>query len=50
MGTKLAHALVEHETLDSDEVRKVVRGEPIRNISEVLDEELANQQQSQQET
>lgn len=37
---RLAHALVEHETLDSDEVRKVIRGEPIRNISEVLDEEL----------
>ncbi|KAF8628321.1 hypothetical protein AX15_003868 [Amanita polypyramis BW_CC] len=47
---RLAHALVEHETLDSDEVRKVVRGEPIRNISEVLDEDLASQQQPQPET
>lgn len=39
---RLAHALVEHETLDSEEVKKVIRGEPIRNISEVLDEELSN--------
>ncbi|KAK2466919.1 hypothetical protein APHAL10511_001177 [Amanita phalloides] len=44
---RLAHALVEHETLDSVEVRKVIKGEPIRNISEVLDEELANQQRQQ---
>jgi ATP-dependent metalloprotease len=33
---------VEHETLDSDEVKKVIRGEPIRNIADVLDEELSN--------
>lgn len=39
---QLAHALVEHETLDSDEVKKVIRGEPIRNIADVLDEELSN--------
>jgi ATP-dependent metalloprotease len=39
---QLAHALVEHETLDSDEVKKVIRGEPIRNITDVLDEELSN--------
>ncbi|TFK29935.1 ATP-dependent peptidase [Coprinopsis marcescibilis] len=38
---KLAHALVEHETLDSDEVQKVIKGEPIRNISEVLEEDLS---------
>jgi ATP-dependent metalloprotease len=38
----LAHALVEHETLDAEEVRKVVKGEPIRNITEVLDEELSS--------
>jgi ATP-dependent metalloprotease len=41
-GHQLAHALVEHETLDSDEVKKVIRGEPIRNITDVLDEELSN--------
>ncbi|KIK08631.1 hypothetical protein K443DRAFT_672154 [Laccaria amethystina LaAM-08-1] len=41
---RLAHALVEHETLDSDEVRKVIKGEPIRTITEVLDEEIANAQ------
>ncbi|KAK7014865.1 ATP-dependent peptidase [Favolaschia claudopus] len=38
---RLAHALVEHETLDADEVRKVIKGEPIRNISQVLEEELS---------
>ena len=40
-GVKLATALVEHETLDADEVRKVVKGEQIRNIQEVLKEELS---------
>jgi ATP-dependent metalloprotease len=33
---------MEHETLDSDEVRKVIKGEPIRNIVEVLKEEVKN--------
>ncbi|KAJ8489671.1 hypothetical protein ONZ45_g13474 [Pleurotus djamor] len=37
----LAHALVEHETLDAEEVRKVIQGEPIRNITEILQEELS---------
>jgi len=37
---RLAHALVEHETLDADEVRKVVKGEPIRNIKELMKEDL----------
>ncbi|KAJ3845047.1 ATP-dependent peptidase [Lentinula raphanica] len=37
----LAQALVEHETLDKDEVHRVIKGEPIRNITEVLEEELA---------
>ncbi|KIK47041.1 hypothetical protein CY34DRAFT_21639 [Suillus luteus UH-Slu-Lm8-n1] len=32
----LAHALVEHETLDAEEVKKVIRGEPIRNIKEKI--------------
>ncbi|KAH7930770.1 ATP-dependent metallopeptidase Hfl [Leucogyrophana mollusca] len=31
---RLAHALVEHETLDADEVRKVIKGEPIRTVKE----------------
>jgi ATP-dependent metalloprotease len=38
---KLAHALVEHETLDADEVKKVIKGEPIRNITQVLEDELS---------
>ncbi|KAJ6547561.1 ATP-dependent peptidase [Mycena capillaripes] len=38
---RLAHALVEHETLDSDEVKKVIKGEPIRNIAQVLEDELS---------
>ncbi|KAJ7632616.1 ATP-dependent peptidase [Roridomyces roridus] len=38
---RLAHALVEHETLDSDEVKKVIKGEPIRTITQVLEEELS---------
>ncbi|KAJ6502552.1 ATP-dependent peptidase [Mycena sanguinolenta] len=38
---RLAHALVEHETLDADEVRKVIKGEPIRNITQVLEDELS---------
>ncbi|KAG1753500.1 ATP-dependent metallopeptidase Hfl [Suillus lakei] len=33
---RLAHALVEHETLDAEEVKKVIRGEPIRNIKEKI--------------
>ncbi|KAF7976298.1 hypothetical protein HWV62_5812 [Athelia sp. TMB] len=36
----LAHALVEHETLDADEVRKVIKGEKIRAISEILKEDI----------
>ncbi|KAJ7097931.1 ATP-dependent peptidase [Mycena belliarum] len=38
---RLAHALVEHETLDSDEVKKVIKGESIRNITQVLEDELS---------
>jgi ATP-dependent metalloprotease len=30
--------LVEYETLNADEVRKVIKGEPIRTISDVLDD------------
>jgi len=38
---RLAHALVEFETLNADEVRKVIRGELNRNISEVLEEDIS---------
>jgi ATP-dependent metalloprotease len=38
---RLAHALVEHETLDAEEVRKVIKGEPIRNIVDILQENLS---------
>ncbi|GBE82242.1 Mitochondrial inner membrane i-AAA protease supercomplex subunit YME1 [Sparassis crispa] len=38
---RLASALVEHETLDADEVRKVIKGEPIRNIAEVLQDDVS---------
>lgn len=31
---QLAHALVEHETLTAEEVRKVIKGEPIRKVEE----------------
>jgi hypothetical protein len=33
---KLAHALVEHETLNLEEVKKVIRGEPIRDLTAKL--------------
>ncbi|KAM5535188.1 hypothetical protein V8D89_011124 [Ganoderma adspersum] len=38
---RLANALVEHETLDAEEVQKVIRGESIRNIDEVIQEDLS---------
>ncbi|KAF7322974.1 ATP-dependent peptidase [Mycena chlorophos] len=38
---RLAHALVEHETLDSDEVKRVIKGEQIRTINEVLEDDLS---------
>ncbi|TRM58661.1 P-loop containing nucleoside triphosphate hydrolase protein [Schizophyllum amplum] len=37
---RLAESLVEYETLDGDEVKKVIKGEPIRALNEVLDEKL----------
>ncbi|KAF9005647.1 P-loop containing nucleoside triphosphate hydrolase protein, partial [Cyathus striatus] len=37
----LARALVEHETLDADEVRKVIKGEPLKDISDVLEEQIS---------
>lgn len=33
---QLAHALVEHETLNLEEVKKVIRGEPIRDLTAKL--------------
>ncbi|KAI0062390.1 ATP-dependent peptidase [Artomyces pyxidatus] len=38
---RLANALIEHETLDLEEVKKVIRGEPIRTITEVMSEDLS---------
>ncbi|KJA27218.1 hypothetical protein HYPSUDRAFT_63481 [Hypholoma sublateritium FD-334 SS-4] len=38
----LAHALVDHETLNLDEVKKVIKGEPIRTITEILEEDVPN--------
>ncbi|OSD01552.1 ATP-dependent metallopeptidase Hfl [Trametes coccinea BRFM310] len=43
---RLADALVEHETLDAEEVQKVIRGEPIRNIDEVIKEDLSKMQEA----
>ena len=37
---QLAESLVEYETLDGDEVKKVIKGEPIRGLNEVLDEKI----------
>ncbi|KDQ60825.1 hypothetical protein JAAARDRAFT_31809 [Jaapia argillacea MUCL 33604] len=37
---RLANALVEHETLDLEEVKKVIKGEKIRTIKEVVQEDL----------
>ncbi|KAI0302030.1 ATP-dependent peptidase [Russula brevipes] len=38
---RLALALIEHETLDIEEVKKVIQGEPIRNIKDVISEDLS---------
>jgi ATP-dependent metalloprotease len=37
---RLARALVEHETLNAEEVQMVIKGEPIRSITEVLEEDI----------
>lgn len=36
---------MEYETLDLEEVKKVVRGEPIRSIEEVLDADKAEMEE-----
>ena len=38
---QLARALVEHETLDADQVRKVIDEESIENIKELITSDLA---------
>lgn len=38
---QLANALIEYETLDMDEVKKVIKGEPIRNLKEIIQEDLS---------
>ncbi|KAH9854180.1 ATP-dependent metallopeptidase Hfl [Lenzites betulinus] len=38
-------ALVEHETLDAEEVQKVIKGESIRAIDEVIKEDLSRMQE-----
>lgn len=40
-SSQLAQALVEHETLNMEEVKKVIKGEPIRNIEEVVGEDIS---------
>ncbi|KAF9482749.1 ATP-dependent peptidase [Pholiota conissans] len=37
----LAHALVDHETLNLEEVKKVIKGEPIRTMTEILEEDMS---------
>ncbi len=36
---QLAKALMEHETLNGEEVRKVIKGELIRSVEKMLEEE-----------
>ncbi|KAJ7582718.1 ATP-dependent peptidase [Mycena floridula] len=43
----LAKALVEHETLNSDQVRKVIKGEQLPSVEKVLDQELSTEQPSE---
>jgi hypothetical protein len=44
--TQLARALMEYETLDLAEVQKVIKGEPIRTVSQVLKEEKIVEEES----
>lgn len=47
MALQLARALVEHETLTADEVRKVIKGESIRDLQEKLSEETISAEDAQ---
>lgn len=40
---------MEYETLDLEEVKKVVKGEPIRSIKEVLDADKAEMERAAEE-
>ena len=40
---------MEYETLDLEEVKKVVKGEPIRSIEEVLDADKAEMERAVEE-
>ena len=45
----MARALVEYETLDLEEVKRVVKGEPIRSIEEVLEAGKAEMERTGEE-
>lgn len=40
---------MEYETLDLEEVKKVIKGEPIRSIKEVLDADKAEMKRADEE-
>ena len=40
---------MEYETLDLEEVKKVIKGEPIRSIKEVLDADKAEMERAGEE-
>ena len=40
---------MEYETLDQEEVRKVIKGEPIRSIREVLDADNTEKERASEE-
>jgi len=46
---KLARALVEYETLDLEEVKRVVKGEPIRSLGEVFEADNAEMERAGEE-
>ena len=45
---QLADALVEFETLDAEEVKKVIRGERIRTVEERLQDAMSHVQQDEE--
>ena len=47
--SKLARALVEYETLDLEEVKKVIKGEAIRSIREVLEGDRTGMERASEE-